>query len=101
MRYKRKKGMYWLYFLYDYDEVIYVGVTTNLDNRLKAHSDKNFNRIAIKKYDYKADALSAERWYTIRYEPKHSWIPGHLLDHPELGVYKKRIASDPKVSSVK
>lgn len=35
-----------VYFLLDFDRVVYVGQSINVHNRISSHSDKNFNRYA-------------------------------------------------------
>jgi hypothetical protein len=85
---KRNK-IYFLYFLYDGIEVVYIGITTDLKTRMKSHKNKIHNSVIIERYASKADALRNERKYTIMFQPKYSWIPPHLLTHPHLGSQRK------------
>lgn len=66
MKYEDKlksKDFYKLYVLWLNEKAIYVGVTTNINNRIRSHRlDKNFNKYSIiEMFENKKEAYSAER----------------------------------------
>jgi hypothetical protein len=91
----RRKTIYFLYFLFDGDEVVYIGLTKNLKTRMARHKDKIYNSAMIKgKYKNRNEGLGLERKYTVLYRPKYSWIPNHLLNDPMLGSFRDRKLSE-------
>lgn len=63
-------GVYFLLFL---DEIVYVGQTTDLRNRLKQHweSNKGWNRYFVIRCE-KEDLLRLESYYILRFRPKYN-----------------------------
>lgn len=81
--------LYWLYFLMAGEDVIYIGVTRILKNRLLAHRRKGYTSVKAERISGKVNALNKERMCTILFQPKYAWIPNHLLNHPQLGLLKQ------------
>ena len=63
---------YYIYFLIKDNEIVYVGQTSNLWQRMSAHNkDKEFNYIYFEKID-KLDANYIENYYIIKFLPKYN-----------------------------
>jgi len=73
------RGFY-VYFLWDGDELVYVGSTFALLGRLGDHErqGKAFDRATYYAYADRRDMLCAEALYTVRYRPKYNKLCKHL-----------------------
>lgn len=74
------EGSY-VYFLMHDQECVYVGQTVNLQNRLRAHSDKQFDRVLFIHVDDDI-RLSAEKEWIATLQPKYNL----RLGRPKLTV---------------
>ena len=74
-----RKKLYWVYFLYDNDRLVYIGMTGDLKTRISAHRNKAFNSVAVDKFKDKMKALDHERFSIVDYRPKYNWIPPHII----------------------
>ena len=66
-------GGWYVYFLWDDDDLVYVGSTQVLMSRMDQHRvDKTFNRATGYEYASMQDMMLAEALYLIRYKPKYN-----------------------------
>lgn len=61
---KLKSQPYWVYFLIDQGEIVYIGCTVNLAQRMNQHTDKPHNAVRVFRYNDKWEALHNERRWT-------------------------------------
>ena len=61
------------------NEIVYVGCTYNLEQRLKFHKGKVYTEVEVFKFDKKWPALLKERKVLWEYLPKYNWAPPHLV----------------------
>ena len=67
-----KQSECYIYFLYDGDDVVYIGQATCLRTRLKSHvKDKTFDRVSFE-YCKLSDVLEKESSYINQYRPKYN-----------------------------
>lgn len=59
-----------IYFLLDNNEIVYVGQSVNVYQRIHQHRDKKFNRIFV----LKTDNLDLESYYINKLKPKYNSI---------------------------
>ena len=72
------RGGYYVYFLWDGDELVYVGSTCTLLVRLAQHRPrKRFTRATAYEYASDDDMMTAEALYTLRYKPKYNKLLAH------------------------
>jgi predicted GIY-YIG superfamily endonuclease len=74
------RGFY-VYFLWDGDELVYVGSTFALLGRLGDHErqgKKVFNRATYYAYADRRDMLCAEALYAVRYRPRYNKQCKHM-----------------------
>lgn len=63
--------MYFTYYLVDESEVVYVGHTGQLAQRISQHrSNKKFNEFSAKIFETKSEAMAFERFEISRINPK-------------------------------
>ena len=76
--YMRDETPKYIYFLLSGEEVVYIGQTVNLHNRIKQHGyDKDFDRV----FEFKCEEGSAdlvEKEFIQKYSPKYN--KAHLCD---------------------
>jgi GIY-YIG catalytic domain len=69
------KEKYTVYLLFLNNVTIYIGLTKNLEQRLKGHKDKKYDRVVRIPVDSKMYGLYLERMLTLTIRPKYAWIP--------------------------
>ena len=69
---------HYVYLLKWFNEVVYVGCTSNLYSRMLGHRKKEHNNVEVFKFENKPAALVFERNMLVKYFPKYNWIPPHL-----------------------
>lgn len=66
-------NIYFVYFLCDGDEIVYVGQTSILTNRIKTHKpDKEFTDVYYITVQSTKEALRVEAYYIRRFKPKYN-----------------------------
>jgi len=86
-----------VYFLFYFDELVYVGSSTNLDARLASHNKRRrikWNSYVIIECDTAIQALRTEHLYIKRYLPKHNQNVWNM-DAPEGAGRLVKIARTP------
>jgi len=75
---------FYLYFLWLDGEIVYIGQTTNIDSRMKSHTDKLFDKKTYKIYEGidKAEMLRIERANILKYNPIYNDNTKTLLRKP-------------------
>jgi predicted GIY-YIG superfamily endonuclease len=71
------KGRYFVYLLLNNEEVVYVGRSYNLCDRLKAHKyKKDFNSVYLAEYNSYYECCKAEKQITKYYSPRENklWV---------------------------
>jgi len=76
---RRKKDAHFVYLLILTGEVVYVGLTCDLDRRLKQHQGKIYTSVVSFDVPDKYEGLHWERKWLRFFMPKYNWIPNHLL----------------------
>jgi hypothetical protein len=73
--YAPKAGKYgYVYFLLNKNEIVYVGQTLNIEQRLRAHCrDKKFERVSYIKV-LKRDLNYTEAYYIVKFRPPYNQI---------------------------
>lgn len=67
---KNLKGLHTVYMLFQDDDLIYVGVTSDLHTRILAHSsDKNFNKIVFIECIERNITFKIEKHLIRKYQP--------------------------------
>lgn len=68
-----------VYLLMLGDEIVYVGCTYNLKQRLLFHKDKVYTSVKTFRFKNKQRALQRERDVLVEHMPKYNWVPLHIL----------------------
>jgi predicted GIY-YIG superfamily endonuclease len=71
---RQKKDPHWIYFLVDKSEVVYVGLTKNLDQRMPCHRGKIHTHTRRIKVDTKWLGLYYERRWIRKFKPRYNHI---------------------------
>lgn len=67
---KNLKGFNLVYMLFDYDELVYIGYTSDLHTRISAHAKcKEFNKIVLIECNDKSIAFKIEKDLIKLYQP--------------------------------
>jgi hypothetical protein len=64
-----------VYLLMCCGEVVYVGITNNIQRRLKEHQDKVYTSVIEFKVNTKMEGLYWERKWQMFFFPKYNWMP--------------------------
>ena len=64
----------YIYYLLGREEIVYIGVTRNIHQRIAAHiaSDKEFEDVMFRKLPDDCDPLVAEFFQIVTYQPKYN-----------------------------
>lgn len=64
--------LYWIYFLYDDKEIVYIGVTRDLSVRMIGHRKKKHTHVRVYKFKDMERALFYERKFIRRFKPRYN-----------------------------
>jgi len=66
------------YLLYNNDEIVYVGLTQNIESRVSSHkrTGKNFDKVIVESFECNTLAVNWEKKYISEYNPIYNISPG-------------------------
>ena len=67
----------YIYFLIDKEEIVYIGVSQNVEQRLVGHKDKQYTKYLKVKAGERKYAVEIERQLIISHRPKYNTV--HLF----------------------
>jgi predicted GIY-YIG superfamily endonuclease len=86
----RKKNVpHFVYILKQDDQIVYVGCTKNLHQRMRCHKNKIHNNVEVVKYKTKYIAMYYERQLIVKHFPKYNYIPKHMIEYKASKYYKE------------
>ena len=64
----------WIYVLIDNGDIVYIGVTHDLNSRMPYHKHKSHNAVYAVKISSRMRAESIEKKLIVRYRPKYNEV---------------------------
>ena len=85
---RRKKIPHFVYILKQDDEIVDVGCTKNLHQRMPCHKKKVHNNVEVLKHKTKDTAMYYERQLIVKHFPKYNHIPKHMIEYRASKYFK-------------